>query len=197
MAVSDYLGLITSEYNQKPKFMATIQAVCQGFADDQFQLYQFPFLFNLDEAVGDQLDALGEIIGASRRLNAPLPPSGIVSLDDDDYRTLLKAVVAANHWDGTVPGIYTIWASVFAGNVFDVLVMDYQDMTMAIILLATDLGTVAEALLINGYFDLRPAGVLMLGYFEPSVPGPVFGFDVENTVIQGWDQGAWVIPLTV
>jgi hypothetical protein len=197
MAVSDYLFLITSEHNQRPKFMAVVQAVCQGHADNIFQLSQVPFLLDLDEAVGVYLDVLGEFIGASRQLRAPLPPSGITELNDDDYRTLLKAVVASNYWDGTVPGIYSIWASVFAGDIFDVLVMDYQDMSMAIVILATNLSNVALALLINGYFDLRPAGVLMNGYFMPSVPGPVFGFDVENATIQGWDEGAWVVPITV
>ena len=198
MAVSDYLGLITSEHNQRPKFMAMVKAMCQGSADNQFILSQFPFLFNLDQAVGDQLDIIGNWVGASRQLKAPLPPSGITVLSDADYRTLLKAVIAANYWDGTVPGIYSIWASVFAGNVFDVLVEDYQDMSMLIVLLATDLGTVALALLINGYFDLRPAGVLMRGYYVPSVPGqPVFGWGIESATIKGWGEGVWVERLTV
>jgi hypothetical protein len=195
MAVSDYLGLIVSQHNQRPKYMAMINLTCKPMADGIFQLSRFPFLFDLDQAVGDQLDILGEWIGASRNLKAPLPPSGITVLGDADYRTLLKAVVATNYWDGTVPGMYAIWASVFQGNVFEVLIQDYQDMTMAVIILATDLGTVALALLINGYIELRPAGV-GCGFYQ-ATGSPVFGLDVESSTISGLDVGYMVEDLVV
>lgn len=195
MAVSDYLGLIVSQHNQRPKFMAMVEATCKPAADNQFVLSQFPFLFDLDQAVGDRLDALGEWIGASRQLKAPLPPSGITSLLDNDYRTLLKAVVASNYWDGTVPGMYAIWASVFSGNTFDVLIQDFQDMTMAVVILVTDLGTVALALLVNGYIELRPAGV-GCGFYQ-ATGTPVFGLDIETSLISGLDVGYMVEDLVV
>lgn len=198
MAVSDYLALITSEHNQQPDFMAWVLTLCQPSADNQFQLdLLMTSLMDLNLAVGDQLDIWGEYVGASRNLKAPLPPSGITVLADPDYRSLIKAVIAQNHWDGTVPGIYDIWGQVF-GNELEVLVGDNQDMSMFIVIIATTLSTVALALLINGYFDLRPAGVYMRGYFTPSVPGqPVFGWGIESATIKGWGEGVWIEPLTV
>ena len=193
-----YLGLVTSAHNQKPKFMATVAAEVQPFVDLQATLAQiFNGLFNVQAAVGDQLDKIGAWVGASRNLAIALPPSGITVLQDSDYRQLLLAVIAANNWDGTVPGMYAIWATVF-GQAFDVLVQDNQDMTMFVVLLASTFSAVALALLTNGYFDLRPAGVRMLGYFQPSVQGqPVFGLGIEDSEISGLGVGYMVQQIEV
>lgn len=191
MAVSDYLGLITSEHNQRPKYMATIQATCQGASDNQFVLSQFAFLFDLDQAIGDQEDILGVWIGLLR--------SG---LSDTVYRVLLKAKVALNNWDGTVPGMYKIWSTAFSGNVQG-LVQDNQDMSMFVVFLEFFPGldpasyTEVVTLLLEGNFDLRPAGVQWLGYYIPSSPThPVFACDVETSVMAGPDVGYFIKPMT-
>lgn len=195
MAVSEYLGRITDKFNQQPDYMAFVQMVCQGPSDTVDQVRMLPFLLDLDFAVGDQLDIIGGLVGASRDLPAPLPGSGITVLADPDFQQLVRAVIAQNHWDGTTPGIYAIWEQVFGGT-FKVMVQDYQDMSMAIIVFATTFSNVALAMLDEGYFDLRPAGVEMLGFFQPSVPGtPVFGWGLDTVNVQGWGLGSWIEPL--
>lgn len=197
MAITDnqYTGLITSEHNQQPNYMAMVALLTQPMVDNQNALAMFAALFNIYTAVGEQLDFLGQWIGASRFLTTDI--DGTNELNDADYRLLLEAVIAANHWDGTVPGAYAIWAVVFAQQLFQIFIQDNQDMTMFYVFIAASLTTVVKALLLDGYLTLVPAGVKLLGYFEPSVPGvPMFGFDAENATVSGFDVGAFVVPIT-
>lgn len=183
MQTADYQARVTSEHNLRPKYMAVVALTVQPFVDNQALLATLPTLFDLDVAVGQQLDYLGAWVGEARG-----------ALDDTTYRVLLQALVAINHWDGTVPGIYNIWSTVFGGA--SILVADNKDMTMFIVFV-TQSFTPAELVLLHaGAFDLRPAGVKMLGYYQPSVAGhPVFGLDVENSNISGLDVGYFVQPL--
>jgi hypothetical protein len=48
----------------------------------------------------------------------------IVRLDDNHYRILLKATVAANYWDGTIEGAYTAWNTLFAPEGFQILIQN-------------------------------------------------------------------------
>lgn len=184
MQTQDYLNLVTSEHNQKPKFMAMMAVDVQGYVDNQALCATFPALFDLDLAVGQQLEFVGAWVGLSRN-----------GFDDATYRTFLKLQIALNHWDGTVPGIYSIWETVFSGAV-QVLVQDNQDMTMFIVFVAQPFTSAEIALINTGIFDLRPAGVGMLGHFMPSVAGfPVFACDVETSAMAGFDVGYCVEPL--
>jgi hypothetical protein len=59
--------------------------------------------------------------------------------------------------------------------------------------------SVAKALLVNGYLNIKPAGVRM-NVIEPSVstspPTPLFGFGVQTAQIKGWGAGAWATILS-
>jgi Protein of unknown function (DUF2612) len=173
--------------------MALVAALCQGSVDQQNQLLNFSDIFDINEAVGDQLDKLGAWVGVSRNLNQVI--LGVSTLPDTQYAVFLKLFIAMNSWDGTVPGIYTIWDTLFAPQ-GSILVQDNQDMSMAIVFQNPPTDLLTLAILTQGYWLLRPAGVLMVGFFEPSVPGdPLFGFDVENSTISGFDVGAFVIAV--
>jgi hypothetical protein len=192
--IQNYLAVLTSEHNQKPNFVAFVSAICQPSVDAQNLLATFPVIFDLRYAVGDQLDKIGAWVGVSRNLNQMV--LGVDTLDDNTYRVLIYLFIAMNTWDGTVPGIYNIWNSILASTYGPILVDDFQDMTMAIVLLVPPTSLLILAILIQGYFLMRPAGVGIIGFFEPSVPStPVFGFDAETSTVSGFDVGAWVIPV--
>lgn len=70
--IDQYTQLVTSEHNTRPKFMATIALLCQGSIDTQNVIATFPNLFDIDQAVGDQLDKIGVWVGVSRELVLPL-----------------------------------------------------------------------------------------------------------------------------
>lgn len=210
--VTQYTGLVTSEH-QKPIFLALVSMLVQGQADLQQVAQTFPALFDIDNAAGVQLDATGEWIGAPRDLNIPLtgvyfsfdtaglgwdegtifgqfdPNTQLDILPDDSYRQLLYAKIANNHWDGTIPTAYQFMQPVFPNNTF--FIQDNQDMSMLIgVIGSSPLNAVSYALLTGGYLQLKPDGVRINGYVTPSVPGaPLFGFDVENSLISGFDVG--------
>ena len=214
--VTTYLNLVTSEHRNKPNFIAFLTAVLQPLVDTQAVLLTMSGLYDLDVAVGQQLDVVGQWVGASRNLSVPLigvyfafdmanigfdqgtwygpfdPTSGLVSLPDDAFRTLIRATIAANHWDGTINGAYAAWNILFAGTGIGILIQDLGDMHMLFALTGPVPDAVTLALLEGGYLSLVPAGVQVDNYYSPSVPDtPYFGFDAQNSNVAGFDTGAW------
>jgi hypothetical protein len=136
--LTDYTGLITSEHNQRPKFMAVVAALAQPMVDLMSVLGSMPARFDLDVAVGVQLDDVGRWVGISRIIRTPLtnvyfsldidgigfdqgiwkgpfdPDTGLTTLDDDTYRAVIRAKIGANHWDGTMEGSVAILNSIFS-----------------------------------------------------------------------------------
>ena len=214
--VSDYTGLVTSEHADKPKFMAMLAAVSQCFVDHQNELNAFVSDFDLNEAIGAQLDILGKWVGISRNIETPIsgvyfsldtygvgfdqgvwqgpfdPSAGIVSMDDDTYRLIIRAKIAANHWDGTIGSAAAILDNIFGSSTY-VFIQDNQDMSMTVGLSGNLPSALFVALFGGGYIPLKPEGVLT-NYVATSVNGdPCFGFDVENPYISGFDVGSWAI----
>ena len=108
LTISDYLNLFAPCHREKPRFMALAEAVLSQAAD-LLSLVQtgFPEAWSLDTAVGSQLDALGNL------LNVPWPSP---ETSDTDYRFLLRARVALNHWDGTNETAPAVMAQIFPGR---------------------------------------------------------------------------------
>lgn len=211
-----YLLLITSEHNQKPKFTATVESNVQPYASNVTTSQSMVGLFDIDVAVGDQLDILGQWIGITRLITVPLtgvyftlddptlgfnqgtwyssfnPLSGLVILADDAYRTLLRAKIVNNQWDGTIPGAYIVWDTAFAGNSLGILIQDLGNMHMIMALTGSVPDAVTLALFRGGYLSIKPATVKIDAYLTPTVAGaPYFGFDVQNSSIAGFNTGAW------
>ncbi len=213
--LTDYTGLITSEHNQRPKFVAVVAALAQPMVDLQNLLGSMPDKFDLDQAVGAQEDDVGRWVGVSRRVATPLegvyfsfdmvgvgfdegnwkgpfdPDTGLTSLDDDTYRLVLRAKIGANHWDGTLEASAAILNSIFDGDTY-VFIQDNQDMSMTIGVAGTPPSATFLALLAGGNIPLKPEGVRVNYSIVTTVDGaPLFGFDVDNRYIGGFDQGAW------
>jgi hypothetical protein len=191
MDVSTYQNLITGEHRSQNLFVMFLSTLCQASIDQQDQFAGLPSLFDLDLAVGDQLDKLGAWIGASRNLDQTV--LGVDTLPDLSYRFLLKLLVAQNVWDGTIPGAYTLWDSIFGA--YGLLIQDNQDMTMTVAFTNPPTDPLVLAV-IQEYFGLCPAGVRITGFFQTSVSGvPLFGLDAENPTISGLDVGAWAVEI--
>lgn len=216
MANTDsYVNLITGEHQDKPNFVATIQAMTAGFADAAAVLANVPTLLDIDSAIGNQLDMIGQWVGVTRYLAGPLtgvyfawddtalvgwdsgtwkdtydPTTGITTLPDDAYRTLLKAKTVANAWDGTIPVAEAIWSAAFGAGQY-VVIQDNQDMTMIVGFVGAPLTAVQQALLTGGYIPLKPVGVHVAYYAVPVNTGPLFAWDANSTTLAGWDSGSW------
>lgn len=64
--MTDYTQLITSEHNQRPKFMAMVEAVTGAWGGIAEFINTIPAEFDLDAAEGAQLDVIGLWVGQSR-----------------------------------------------------------------------------------------------------------------------------------
>jgi hypothetical protein len=211
--ITPYLALVPSANQAQPNFMATIAATLQPMADGIALYKTMQTLFDVDTAVGDALDAIGAWVGITRNIAVPItnvyfsldiaglgldqgvlmgpydPSSGLVQLPDAQYRTLIRAKIAANHWDGTNAGAEQVLAPVFPnGTLF---IQDNGDMTMFIGYVGQTLDPLTHAIFTGGYLSVKPASVYIRGYATTSVPNaPIFGLDANNRTIGGLDYGA-------
>ena len=217
-ALNDYLDLITSEHRNQPNFTAVMTAILQPFVDEQNLELLIPALYDLDAAVGAQLDVVGQWVGFSRKLQVPIsgvyfslddaalgldqgvlqqpfdPVTGLVLLDDGTYRLMLYAKIAANIWDGSLAQANAILARIFVTSPGTlVFVQDNFDMTMSVGLAGMIPSTLFQQLLLQ--FPLRPAAVLENIYVTSVDGAPIFGLDVENGYISGLDVGALATEL--
>lgn len=216
--VDTYLALITSYHRGKPKFAAMIKALVEPIVAAQGFIAHLPTDFDLDHAIGVQLDVVGEWVGRTRFVRVPIAnawfsfdhdmrgfdqgvwyqpqydtPAGITRLDDETYRTLLRAKIAANNWDGTLPSAKAALEILFPNGETSIIVIDNQDMTITFGVSGVIPSALFIALLSDGYLPLKPEGV-RADYRITTVSGPLFGFDVENEFIAGFDAGAWGAP---
>ncbi|MBO0738085.1 MAG: DUF2612 domain-containing protein [Alphaproteobacteria bacterium] len=147
--LDQWLGRVTSTYNQQPRFMATVDVSVQPMADALEPLRAFARLWDIEVARGAQLDMIGQWVGLSRRITLRAPETGWfsldipglgldqarwygpdaergghITLDDEEYRLLLKARILANHWDGTRDGAYAVWNGYFGPKGFEIFVFN-------------------------------------------------------------------------
>lgn len=213
-ALEDYLSKVTSAHN-KPKFMAVLSMALQPFIDAQKFLEELPLHFDIDVAIGAQLDVVGKWIGRSRYIDAPIPDpwfafdtagrgwdqgvwkgpydlgSLLDRLGDDLYRKLLYAKRSANHWDGTVPSAEAIFRLLIDEAGTKIWLEDRFDMSEAICIAQMLPPLILLFMVEQGLLPTKPAGVGRLYHFVSVDGAPLFGFDSQNENVAGWDTGAW------
>lgn len=213
--VSHYLDYVTSEHADKTKFLHTICVITTPLCEALNQLRQMPGLYDVDSAIGEQLDVVGQWVGLTRKIKTPLPPSatqfsfditslgfdqgfwdgpftslfGITLLDDPHYRLLIKAKIITNHWYGSIEEAYAAYNELFLGLDSHILIKDFGNLTMGLGITGIP-DAITLALLNGGYLNIRPAGVLMIPYIP--CDGPPFGFDEDDSLIGGFDHGCWI-----
>jgi len=169
---SRYLGKITSEHRIRPKYMAMVGAYLDKL-QDIYDLYVAVLnAFDLDTAVGKQLDTIGQIVGADRVLDFN-PSYAESKLDDGSYRKLIRAQISTNQWDGTMRGLIELWEGIFGE--YRIKILDRQD--MSILAEFHRVEDLFEAELISkGYFAPRAEGVMVnyLFVMESSISGEIF-----------------------
>lgn len=214
MANNDYPGLVTSQH-QQPRFTALVAVLTQPLVDAQTLLASLPAAFDVDTAVGVQLDAVGLWVGITRVLRMPLagvyfawgvsgvgwsegvwkgpydPESGLTSLPDDVFRRLIKARIAANAWNGSIPGAYDVWESAFADTGSIIMIQDNQDMSMVVGIAGMRPDAVTQALLMGNYIPLKPEGVRVSWYAVTQDGGPLMAWGCQADGLDGWGAGSW------
>lgn len=209
---TDYLALITSQYQNSPKLLEWVNCyleIIQGIQELAFNLpYYFSFnsiventsvfnnddyltvkkendfdFFNFEACIGNQLDILGVILGQPRKINFNPTDGSSPVLDDDTYRLLLKNKVLWNRWDGKAATMQDYWQQIFPGG--KIVIQDNQNMTIDVFLSGAFTDTIID-LIANDYIVPRPQGVL-INYRYGAMP--FFGFDRDNSFVSGFDVG--------
>ncbi len=213
-----WLNLIVAPHRNKPKFMAMMRVILQPLADVLANLSKMINVdFDIDQAIGAQLDIIGLWVGRSRKLSVPItgvfftfdtgpgfdigifrgpldPKTYLASLPDPQYRILLYATIAANNWDGTIEGAYNAYAIIFAPLGFTMLIVDYQDMSMDMILGGPVPDVLTKAIFEGGYLNLKPATVRIRNYItSANANKKIFTFDAppDSPIIGGFDVAAF------
>lgn len=212
MVIQDYLNLIPSSNAEQPDFNAVVAVSVSVAVQVQALLQSMIPIFDLSlPPVGNQLDIIGQWVGISRNIAEPIggvfftwdnaadlgwdfgiwattsDQTDITVLPDAQYLTLINAKIAANGWDGTTDGAYAIWNALF--TTVTILIQDYQNMSYSLGIIGGSLDSLTLALITGGYIPLRPEGVQIVSYFTS--PGPVFAWDSDSTLLQGWNTGLW------
>ena len=165
-----YLNLITSQHRGKKKYMETASAVLK-YTDDVFSVGVYmDDEFDLDTAEGKQEDALGILIGADRILPY-IPALGNPStLNDEDYRVLLKSKIAKNMWRGRIESIEDIWRVLFSRRI---KIIDHQDMTIDVVI-DDGFSPVIQEAIWRGVIVPKPQSVQMNYRFQKKAEAKIY-----------------------
>lgn len=188
----DYKTLITSEHQGQPKFMAWLTAATGMIEDAQRFLTGLYLQYDLDRAVGTQLDVVGASLGTPRKL--PFQPSGGVSpiMPDQNYRLVLKAIIAESHFEGTVPGLYKLFQTVLGNTGLLFAVQDNQDMTISVYVYGVT-SSLIEDELEHGLIIPKPEGVSVTINVTSN---KIFSWGLDNAIFSGWGTGHWLMQGT-
>lgn len=214
--VEDYLNFLPAANTDKPLLRSAITAVIQDLVESNALVASIPGLYDIDVAVGSQLDVVGQWVGRSRNVDTPIsgvyfsldtdgvgfdqgywqgpfdPATGVISLNDDIYRMFLYLQIAANQWDGSFARMQEILGGVFASASGSyLLVVDNYDMSITIGVAGVWPGAIILSLL-DSYLAITPAAIGIKELVQTSVNGaPLFGFDKQNEYVSGFDTGAF------
>lgn len=154
--LSYYEGKVPTWNKGHPSFMRIIDLLANAMVDIQAATYKLVADFDIDTAVGVQLDQVGLWIGESRSLVTPISPvyfsfntvglgfnqgvwqgpfdpvTQITYMDDVTYRAILKVKALANEWDGSFAGLLPILNAFYLSTGVMVTVQDNQNMTMTV-----------------------------------------------------------------
>jgi hypothetical protein len=187
--VSTYTSLIPSQHSDKPRYMAMVQTVCQCLVDGQNVILSLPSKFDINKAVGAQLDDVGLWVGLPRTIRTPLPDVfftldsnnldlgldagiwwtpvapewGVSQWDDSTYRLLLIAKIHANGYKGTLPEMVDILREIFSPATVDVV---EGNMTVNVTITGTPPSSLFKFLVLDGYLPLQPAGISVTYHFS-------------------------------
>jgi hypothetical protein len=211
----EYLDLVTSFHRPRARFSEVIRQSVSPFVAAGDLLAGLPEKFDLDLAIGAQLDVVGEWIGRDRNIQIPLvstwfafdyvgqgfdegawkgdydPEWGIYALDDDTYRALLRAKIAANNWDGTAAGMAEGLSYLFQTSGTNVFAATRNDVALIVGIAGIVPGLVPLAIVYGGYVPFKPAGVAA-EYLVSSINGTaLFSFDAAGSeYAAGFDAGS-------
>lgn len=156
--MSKYTELITNYHATKPLFYQHVDLSTRPLIDVSAATGGMLAAFDIDTAVGEQLDILGEWIGRRRSVAAPITgiflefdkervgwdqgiwlgpydsTDGMVNLSDEVYRIVLKAKIGINAWNGQNESLQGILETALEGTGIQMMILDNQDMSISVLI---------------------------------------------------------------
>lgn len=176
--IAYYVDLIILQYKEKPKARGTVDfLVSMPIANQIYTATQNAF--DLETAVGVQLDTLGKYVGASRN---GYGFTGPITLGDSDYRQLLRFKIITNNAGSSLAEIEALLNQYFYPNI---IISDYTTMRISY-LLDTAIGSfdLAQVLVTGGYLPKPMAVQLSTIVFSPTIRD-FFGFRTYDYATTG------------
>ena len=159
--IQRYLDRIEMQHSVRPKYMAVVTELLEKLDSAHGIMKAVPELYNVETAVGVQLDVVGELVGVIRKdIPELIPDITAEDVEDDDLiRTIILCKIAQDNWDGTNDDLIDIWETT-ASRLVDIDYIDNQDMTVDVIVEGPVDYEVAK-LLDSEYIIPKPMGVTM------------------------------------
>jgi hypothetical protein len=131
-----YTDLLIKQYWEKPNAFAEIEMQADTWEAINDLATDLSTAFDVDTAIGKQLDIIGKRVGISRVVTEVLPGYTGLVLDDDDYRLFIRVKVAKNNSSGLMVSderisINDVIQLAFDGEAYAV---DNKDMTLTLII---------------------------------------------------------------
>lgn len=210
--LNEYSELAAGAPRRSERFRRLLFELTEPLRIAKLRLDQMRRDFDVDTAVGVQLDAIGARVGVSRELPVKLrgvyfamdeadvgfdlgkwrgeydPEDGVSILDDELYRSVIQARILTNHWDGTreTLGKYLEDAVAQFGVASKVLdLQDTQSMKVVLHMTKSEVPPIVWELFTRRIVDVTAAGV----GFTVVDNHPWFGFDYETRSVCGLDRG--------
>ena len=215
MPTNDYTDLIAGYHVGKARYTSWVFTLTEPLRIARERLAAMREDFDVDTAIGAQLDAVGVRVGVSRNLPMTLtdvyfalddvdgigldlgvwkgvydPVDGTTTLGDETYRAVIKAKIAQNHWDGTRGSLPDFLGEVLGQFGQPAKVLDLEDLdTMHVVLHLTKDTTppIVWELFSRRIIDVTAAGVSV----DLVDNNPWFGFDYETASVKGLDESDW------
>lgn len=184
--MNKYTALLSNYHNDKVKFVQHVELSTDGILETSHNMMDFIAKFNLDHATGQQLDIIGKWIGRNREVTSPIadyffsfdsptlgfdygtwknhyePEFGVIKVGDNEYRTMLRAKIGANNWDGTAESLPAILQGIYPKGDIKITFADNQDMTMTIFVTGEVVSDITKEIIRQGYLAIKPAGVSII-----------------------------------
>lgn len=164
-----YADLLILQYLGKPKAYAHMQTLAEPVLMDQLP-DQVQNAFDINTAVGVQLDILGKYCGATRTAKTS---SGLVTLTDDEFRSLIQLAIVRNMAGSSLAEIQQLLLTYLGGKV---VATDGADMQMGYFI-NSSIGSLQliQAMVIEGFLP-KPMGVQLSSIIYAAFIDSLFGF---------------------
>lgn len=209
---NEYTDLIAGYHVDKSKYQEWVYTLTEPLRLARERLANLRRDFDVDTAIGAQLDAIGVRVGISRTLplritgvyfeldNADVgldfgiwkgrydPSDGTTTLDDETYRAVIKAKILSNKWNGengTLPEFLSTALSYFGVDAKMLDLQDFQTMHVALNLTKASTPPIVWELISRRIVDVTAAGVSLKIVDNVSW----FGFDYQTQSVSGFDTG--------